>query len=301
MRRLLCLLVLATIAALGVAAPGAATPARGAAAAAVPDALRVGDGRRVVLRTTGVGAQVYDCVDGAWRFREPVATLGGAGRPLGIHFAGPTWQSLRDGSRVTGRLLASVPAPRAGRDIPWLLLEASANAGTGVFGEVGLVQRLRTRGGVAPAGSCDPATQASTAVPYRAAYVFWGPAAASAAGATPTVQARSSRYGRIVVDGRGLTLYAFTRDGRGRSRCYGACARAWPPLLVTGRPQAGRGIRGALLGTTRRRDGARQVTYRGRPLYRYVRERRPGEIFCQNVVGFGGTWLLVSPRGALIR
>jgi predicted lipoprotein with Yx(FWY)xxD motif len=127
------------------------------------------------------------------------------------------------------------------------------------------------------------------------------PAAPAAAGGAPTVEVRSSSYGRIVVDGKGLTLYAFTRDGRGRSRCYGACARAWPPLLTTKRPEAGRGIRGTLLGTTRRRDGTRQVTYRGRPLYYYVREDRPGEIFCQNVVGFGGTWLLVSPRGALIR
>ena len=125
--------------------------------------------------------------------------------------------------------------------------------------------------------------------------------ATAAAVASPTVKARRSPYGRIVVDGRGLTLYAFTRDGRGRSRCYGACAREWPPLLVTKRPEAGSGVRRALLGTTRRRDGTRQVTYRGRPLYYYVRERRAGEIFCQNVVGFGGTWLLVSPRGALIR
>ncbi|CAA9531245.1 MAG: hypothetical protein AVDCRST_MAG79-941 [uncultured Thermoleophilia bacterium] len=127
------------------------------------------------------------------------------------------------------------------------------------------------------------------------------PPAPAAAAAEPTVQARSSSYGRIVVDRKGLTLYAFTRDGRGRSRCYGACARAWPPLLTEQRPRAGRGVRGALLGTTGRRDGTRQVTYRGRPLYYYVRERRPGQIFCQNVVGFGGTWLLVSPRGAVIR
>jgi predicted lipoprotein with Yx(FWY)xxD motif len=127
------------------------------------------------------------------------------------------------------------------------------------------------------------------------------PAAPAAAGDAPTVKVTSSSYGRIVVDGKGLTLYAFTRDGRGPSRCYGDCARAWPPLLTTTRPEAGSGIRGSLLGTTRRRDGARQVTYRGRPLYYYVRETRPGQIFCQNVVGFGGTWLLVSPRGALIR
>jgi len=118
----------------------------------------------------------------------------------------------------------------------------------------------------------------------------------------PTVKVRRSRYGRILVDGRGLTLYAFTRDRRGSSRCYGACATAWPPLLVrAGRPRAGSGARRSLLGTTRRRDGTRQVTYRGRPLYFSFRERRPGEILCQNVAQFGGTWLLVAPSGRLVR
>jgi predicted lipoprotein with Yx(FWY)xxD motif len=118
---------------------------------------------------------------------------------------------------------------------------------------------------------------------------------------SPTVKISRSAYGSIVVDGRGLTLYAFTRDRRGPSRCYGACARAWPPLLVEGRPVAGKGARQRLLGTTRRRDGSRQVTYRGRPLYYYFREDEAGEIFCQDVDEFGGTWLLMAPRGALIR
>ena len=110
----------------------------------------------------------------------------------------------------------------------------------------------------------------------------------------------SSRFGRILVDGSGRTLYLFTRD-RGRSRCYGACARAWPPFLTRGRPRARAGARPGLLGTTRRRDGTRQVTYRGHPLYYYVGDRRPGDILCQNVVEFGGTWLIVSPAGRAIR
>ena len=56
-------------------------------------------------------------------------------------------------------------------------------------------------------------------------------------------------------------VYVFQRDGRKRSRCYGACARAWPPVLTKGRPSAGRGVRRSLLGTTRRKSGKRQVTY----------------------------------------
>jgi predicted lipoprotein with Yx(FWY)xxD motif len=112
-----------------------------------------------------------------------------------------------------------------------------------------------------------------------------------------TVEVRPSRYGEVLVDGKGFVLYLFTRDGRSASRCSGACAKAWPPMLVEGRPRAGRGARRGLLGTTRRRDGSRQVTYRGRPLYYYVADRRPGQILCQAVPEFGGTWFLVGPDG----
>jgi predicted lipoprotein with Yx(FWY)xxD motif len=122
------------------------------------------------------------------------------------------------------------------------------------------------------------------------------------ASAATTVSVRDSdRYGRYLTDGAGRTLYLFTRERGSASRCYGACARAWPPLLTRGRPDAGGGARSSLLGTTRRRDGSRQVTYGGHPVYYYFRERRAGQIFCQNVVEFGGTWLLVGPRGSAIR
>jgi predicted lipoprotein with Yx(FWY)xxD motif len=125
------------------------------------------------------------------------------------------------------------------------------------------------------------------------------PGAAMAAG--PSVEVHASRYGAILTDGAGRTLYLFTRDRGPRSRCYGACATAWPPLIAHGPLVAGRGARRGLLSTTRRRDGSRQVTYRGHPLYYYVGERRAGQILCQNVVEFGGTWLIVSPAGRAVR
>jgi predicted lipoprotein with Yx(FWY)xxD motif len=126
-------------------------------------------------------------------------------------------------------------------------------------------------------------------------------ASSSGDAASATLTARSSDYGRIVFDGGGRALYAFTRDPRGRSICYGACARAWPPYLVRGRLRAGAGVTGSLLGTTRRTDGTRQLTYAGRPLYYYVGDRRPGEVRCQNVFGFGGLWLVQRPNGRLVR
>jgi predicted lipoprotein with Yx(FWY)xxD motif len=127
------------------------------------------------------------------------------------------------------------------------------------------------------------------------------PPATATAAARATVKVAESRFGRMLVDGRGLSLYLFTRDPRGRSRCYGDCAKAWPPLLTDGAPRAGSGARKRLLGTTKRRSGKLQVTYRGHPLYYYVGETRAGQVLCQGVVEFGGTWLVVSPSGRAIR
>ena len=118
---------------------------------------------------------------------------------------------------------------------------------------------------------------------------------------TARVAAASSSYGTVLFDGRGFVLYAFTKDGPGRSACAGACAKAWPPYIVTGKPLAGRGVDAGRLGTTRRSDGARQATYAGRPLYHYVGDRKPRQILCQNVSEFGGLWLVVRPNGTLVR
>ena len=127
------------------------------------------------------------------------------------------------------------------------------------------------------------------------------PAAMSRESAAPTLTVKSSAYGRVLFDGRGYVLYAFTRDRNGRSACYGACAKAWPVYYAKGTLRAGTGVKRSLLGTTKRRDGRRQITYAGRPLYYYVGDTRAGQIRCQNVVEFGGTWLIVRPSGRLVR
>ena len=126
--------------------------------------------------------------------------------------------------------------------------------------------------------------------------------AAQAAASRTTVVARNSRYGRVLFDGKGRVLYGFTRDRRnGGSRCYGACAKAWPVFFATKQQlRAGKGVKHSLLGTTRRRDGRIQATYNGWPLYYYV-DDGPGEIKCQDVEEFGGTWLVVRPNGQLVR
>ena len=125
------------------------------------------------------------------------------------------------------------------------------------------------------------------------------PAALSASG--PVLTAHSSSYGKAVFDGRGYVLYAFTRDHK-RSACYGECAKHWPPYFARkGTLRVGKGLKASLLGTVKRRNGRRQVTYAGRPLYFYVGDTGPGVIRCQNAVEFGGRWLLVRPSGRLLR
>jgi predicted lipoprotein with Yx(FWY)xxD motif len=132
------------------------------------------------------------------------------------------------------------------------------------------------------------------------AIVFATAASGAATLRRDTVTVGRSAYGRILRDGRGYALYLFTRDTSSASRCYGACAQAWPPFLTRGRPSAARGARGSLVGTTRRRDGTTQVTYRGHPLYYYAGDRAPSQVLCQGVVEFAGTWLVVSPAGRAI-
>jgi len=126
---------------------------------------------------------------------------------------------------------------------------------------------------------------------------------AHSAGATKaaTLTAHSSRYGKILFDGRGRVLYLFARDRGGRSSCSGACAKAWPPLLTKGAPRALSGVNANVLGTTRRGNGTLQVTYAKHPLYYFKGDTKPGQIKCQNVSNFGGLWLVVAPSGKPVR
>jgi predicted lipoprotein with Yx(FWY)xxD motif len=106
--------------------------------------------------------------------------------------------------------------------------------------------------------------------------------------------------GRILVDSRGRTLYLFKKDTGARSRCSGSCAVNWPPLLATGRPVAGSGIKSSKLGTTRRSDGKTQVVYNRHPLYRFVADSKPGDTNGQGLTAFGARWFVVSPAGSQI-
>ncbi|WP_241995503.1 hypothetical protein [Kribbella sp. VKM Ac-2568] len=106
-----------------------------------------------------------------------------------------------------------------------------------------------------------------------------------------------SNLGSILVDGSGRTLYLFEKDKGSTSSCYGTCATAWPPYTTTGSPQAGGGVQGPLLGTTKRTDGTTEVTYHGHPLYYFAGDSKPGDTNGQKVNEFGAEWFVLSPAG----
>jgi hypothetical protein len=148
--------------------------------AVLPEPVRVPAGQKVRLVTTGVGEITYECREKAnaagqfeWTFVAPVATLYGRGRQnLGKYYGGPTWEAS-DGSKVTGKQVAIAPA-RPG-SIPLQLVKADPAMGAGAMNGVSYIQRVNTKGGVAPAAVCDAAGKGRRQqVAYEADYVFYG-------------------------------------------------------------------------------------------------------------------------------
>lgn len=147
-----------------------------------PQISGVPDGQTVLLKALGKGVQIYDCMATvadpsklAWSFKAPEADLTNEnGEKIAKHYTGPTWEA-NDGSKVVGEVLKKADAPRPGA-VPWLLLKAKKNEGTGTFARVSYIQRVDTEGGVAPAAGCDQAhVNTKVRVDYRANYYFYGP------------------------------------------------------------------------------------------------------------------------------
>jgi predicted lipoprotein with Yx(FWY)xxD motif len=123
-------------------------------------------------------------------------------------------------------------------------------------------------------------------------------AGAGGGGAKPGIEIATadSEFGTILFDGSDRAIYLFDKDESETSECYGACAEAWPPVLTKGDPVGSGAVDEKLLATTERDDGRVQVTYAGHPLYYYV-DDPPGEVLCNDVVEFGGRWLVIAPQG----
>jgi predicted lipoprotein with Yx(FWY)xxD motif len=129
-----------------------------------------------------------------------------------------------------------------------------------------------------------------------------GIATAAAGPSSPAkVGVRSTSLGKILVNGKGVSLYLFEKDKKGKSACSGACAKAWPPLLTKGAPKASGGAVASKLGTTKRSDGTRQVTYNGHPLYTFIKDKnKAGSTAGEGVDAFGAEWYVVGTKGSKI-
>jgi predicted lipoprotein with Yx(FWY)xxD motif len=120
--------------------------------------------------------------------------------------------------------------------------------------------------------------------------------AAPRAASPATVTVRKTKLGRILVDAQGRTLYLFEKDKNGKSACAGACAKAWPPLMTSGKPKVSGGADAKMLGTTHRASGT-QVTYNGHPLYLFFEDRKAGQTNGEGSTAFGAAWYVMGTNG----
>jgi uncharacterized protein DUF3455 len=143
----------------------------------VPEAIDPPANVTLELAFPANGVQIYTCSapkEGgapAWVLDGPHAVLNAGREVAGIHFAGPTWQTL-DGSSLKGAKLAAADSPKDSA-VPWLLLSATPS-GSGTFSKITHVQRLETDGGKAPGDGCDSKhVGEKVLVPYRSNYFFY--------------------------------------------------------------------------------------------------------------------------------
>jgi hypothetical protein len=134
--------------------------------------LQVPAGSKLVFRVYGKGVQIYHWNGTSWSFDGPLAVLSadeGGRSTVGIHYSGPTWESV-SGSKVVGTVLERCTADP--NSVAWLLLAAVSTEGPGIFQRVTFIQRINTVGGNAPS---DPgsATGEEARVPYTTEYLFY--------------------------------------------------------------------------------------------------------------------------------
>jgi hypothetical protein len=148
--------------------------------AALPAAVQVPAGNKVAIETVGIGEITYQCnpkKDMAgqfeWVFVGPDAKLvNRAGQQVGKYYGPPaTWESS-DGSKLTATQIAV--SPSAAGNIPLQLVKANPATGIGAMTGVTFIQRVDTKGGVAPSSTCAAANSGTKQiVKYQADYIFY--------------------------------------------------------------------------------------------------------------------------------
>jgi predicted lipoprotein with Yx(FWY)xxD motif len=150
-------------------------------------------------------------------------------------------------------------------------------------------------------GSSSSGSSSSSSTPSYGAAKPSTSNTSNSSGAASTVSTKTSSLGTFLVDGNGRTLYLWDADLGSKSTCTGACAQAWPPLTTTGTPKASGAVKASLLGTTKRADGSRGVTYAGHPLYTFAGDTQAGQTTGEGSNGFGAPWWVVTPAGTALQ
>lgn len=119
------------------------------------------------------------------------------------------------------------------------------------------------------------------AIPLAALLYF------TAAHAAGPVEQGSTALGTVLTDDKGMTLYTFDKDEAGKSNCADACAKAWPPLTA----ESGATASGDY-SLVKRADGTQQWAHRGKPLYRWSKDAKPGDTTGD---GFKDMWHAAKP------
>ena len=165
-----------------------------------------------------------------------------------------------------------------------------------VLASVALLAACSTPAATTAPSVAAPSVAAPSQAPASEAPASEAPPSA-AAGAT--IDLATNTLGEIIVDGEGMTLYAFTPDTAGESTCYDDCAAQWPALLATDAAaiSAGAGLDATKLTTVDRTDGTKQVKYGDWPLYYFAGDSAAGDT---NGQGLGTKWYVVDAAGALI-
>jgi predicted lipoprotein with Yx(FWY)xxD motif len=142
-------------------------------------------------------------------------------------------------------------------------------------------------------------TQSGASSPQSSGTQSSASAAPATAGRAVTVTTKHDKLGTVLAAGsKQLTVYLFEADKGDKSRCMGACASAWPPVL--GKPKGISQARSSDLSTITRPDGRTQVTYNGHPLYYFVKDKDAEDAYGEGVDAFGAGWYALSPSGSKI-
>ncbi len=112
------------------------------------------------------------------------------------------------------------------------------------------------------------------------------------------ITTKHNKLGTVLAAGpKKMTVYLFEADKGGESACTGACAQAWPPVTTSGAPTGAASAKSADLGTITRSDGTTQVTYKGHPLYFFVKDKDGEDAYGQGSKAFGAEWYVLAPSG----